>query len=275
MLFIKRLFYWVLFIATVAFPGITLADDTINIPILCYHNLNPIRPGSMNLTPKKFESQLKWLKDNNFTIVPLKEVVEYLQGTRASLPTKSIVITADDGWQSVYTYMFPIVKKYHIPVTLFIYPQTISQGKNTMTWNELKELQQTGLFDIQDHTYSHPNFKHEKKRLSPSSYEKFVEKELVTSKRILEDKLGIKITLLAWPFGIYDNYLEQQAAKAGYVMAFSIDARTANRSYRPMAQPRFMIVDGQSAKTFAGIANRANSKLQANIKKPTARLSTN
>lgn len=257
MLFFKRFFLSLLLTITVAFPCLTFANNTVNIPILCYHNFNPTVPGSMNLTPQKFEAQLKWLKDNGFTIIPLKQAVEYLQDKRDSLPAKSIVITADDGWESVYTYMFPLVKKYNIPVTLFIYPQTISQGKHAMTWDQLKELQHTGLFDIQGHTYWHPNFKQEKKKLSSPDYEKFVKKQLVDSKKILEDKLGIKISFLAWPFGIYDNYLEQAATNAGYVMAFSIDARTANTGYRSMAQPRFMIIEGQSMKTFAAIANGA------------------
>jgi peptidoglycan/xylan/chitin deacetylase (PgdA/CDA1 family) len=260
LLFIRFLVYFLLLITTAVFSSAAFAEDTINIPILCYHNLNPTVPGSMNLTPKKFEAQLEWIKDNGFTVIPLKEAVEYLQGKRTSLPAKSVVITADDGWKSVYTYMLPLVRKYNIPVTLFIYPQTISQGKNAMTWDQLKELQQTGLFDIQGHTYWHPNFKQEKKKRSPSDYEKFVQTQLVTSKQILEEKLGSKVTLLAWPFGIYDDYLEQEAAKAGYVMAFSIDARTANRSYRPMAQPRFMIVDGQTMKTFANIVMGASAK---------------
>ncbi len=211
----------------------------------------------MNMSPQKFETQLKWLKQNGFTVIPLTDAVEYLQGRLASLPPKSVVITADDGWKSAYTYMFPLARKYNIPVTLFIYPKTISNGKHAMTWNELKELQLSGFFDIQAHTYSHPNFKQAKKRLSFSNYEKFVNVELVNSKKILENNLHKKVTLLAWPFGIYDNYLEQEAKKAGYVIAFSIDARTANKSYRSMAQPRFMIIDQQSMKTFATIVNSA------------------
>lgn len=266
MLFFIRLFYCLFFIALLLFPYRTFADESINIPILCYHNFNPTVPGSMNLTPEKFEAQLKWLKDNGFTVIPLKEAVEYLQGTRTSLPAKSVVITADDGWQSIYTYIFPLVRKYNVPVTLFIYPQTISQGKNAMTWDELKELQHTGLFDIEGHTYWHPNFKQEKKRLSASAYEKFVQVQLVNSKKILEEKLGNKITLLAWPYGIYDNYLEQVAAKAGYVMAFSIDDHTANRNYKTMAEPRFMIIESESMKTFAAIINGANVKSQVSVK---------
>lgn len=254
---LKRFISSLLTIITILFPYTAYTANTTNIPILCYHNFNPTKPGSMNLQPQRLEAQIKWLKDNGFTIIPLTEAVEYLQGTRASLPPKSVVITADDGWQSVYTYMYPIVRKYNIPVTLFIYPETISNGKHAMTWNELNELQHTGLFDIQGHTYSHPNFKQERRALSSSYYDKFVNGELEKSKRILEEKMHHKITLLAWPFGIYDKYLEEAAKKAGYTMAFSIDARTANTSYRPMAQPRFMIVEGQSMKTFMSIANGA------------------
>ena len=52
-----------------------------------------------------------------------------------------------------------------------------------------------------------------------------------------------------------ESYRSQEAEKAGYVMAFSIDARTANKSYKPMVQPRFMIINNQSMKTFESIIN--------------------
>ena len=248
------------FIALIMLLFITTvyAETTTRIPVLCYHNLNPTKPGSMNMTPQKFESQIKWIKDNGFTVIPLADAVEYLQGKRDSLPPKSIVVTADDGWESVYTYMAPIVKKYNMPVTLFIYPETISSGKNAMTWEQLKELKQTGLFDIQSHTFSHPNFKHAQKSMSADRYAKFVKHELFDSKKTLEEKFGTQITVLAWPFGIYNPYLEQQAAAAGYQMAFTIDYRPAKRNDRAMAQPRFMIIDAESAKTFAGIVQLAN-----------------
>lgn len=244
------------FLLLVLFSYTPTFANNIHIPILCYHNLNPVVPGSMNLTPKKFAAQIKWLKDNGFTIIPLKEAAAYLLGKRATLPAKPVVITADDGWKSVYQYMYPIVRKYQIPVTLFIYPQTISEGKNAMTWDELKELQHTGLFDIQSHTYWHPNFKKEKRKLSPAAYEQFVKKQLLDSKILLEKKLGTNVIYLAWPFGIYDRHLEQAASQAGYVMAFSIDHRSAKRNDRPMAQPRFMIVEPQTTKTFANIVNQ-------------------
>jgi peptidoglycan/xylan/chitin deacetylase (PgdA/CDA1 family) len=258
MLALQKFCYALLLTLCFFIPAQSYAENSLNIPILCYHNLNPVKPGSMNLTPQKLESQIQYLKDSGFTIVPLKDVVAYLQGKRDALPPKPAVITLDDGWQSVHTYMLPIVKKFNIPVTLFIYPQTISEGKNSMTWAQLKELQETGLFDIQSHTYSHPNFKQEKKRRSAESYHKYVEMELTKAKKILEEKTGTTITLLAWPFGIYNEGLEQAAANAGYEMAFSIDDHTANKSYKPMAQPRFMIVDGLTMKSFVAKVNMGN-----------------
>src|SRR5579862_3915581 len=145
---------------------IAVADNSISVPILVYHVLNPTIPSSMTITPERFESQIKWLKDNGYTVIPLKQLVSYLQGKNVALPAKPIVITADDGWKSDYTYMYPIARKYHIPITLFIYPGTISEGKNALTWDQVKELSKTGLFDIQDHTFTHPNFKQEKKHMS-------------------------------------------------------------------------------------------------------------
>lgn len=229
------------------------ANDGIKVPILTYHNFDPSIPGSMTISTKQFEEQLKWLKENNYTVIPLKDLVNYLEGKTSTLPDKSVVITADDGRDSVYQYMLPLVKKYNVPVTLFIYPSSISNASYAMTWDQIRKLQQTGLFDIQGHTYWHPNFKQEQKKLSASEYQKFVQTQLVKSKKVLEEKIGTPVTLLAWPFGIYDSTLESDAATAGYTMAFSIDGRLASRSESTMAQPRYMIVSNQSIDTFASI----------------------
>jgi len=250
-----RFIYFFIVALTVTFSQITFADNKVNIPIILYHNLNPTVPGSMSVTPQKFEANLKLLQDNGFTFIPLKEAVAYLQGKRNTLPPKPVVLTADDGWESVYTYMYPIVKKLNIPVTLFIYPESVSSSKNFLSWEQLKELQGSGLVDIQSHTYSHPNFKEMKRKLSPAAYEQFVKKELSSSKKILDEKMNINVTLLAWPFGIYNDYLENEAKKAGYDMAFTIGYRTANQGFKPMEQPRFMIVDKLDSQTFKIILN--------------------
>jgi Polysaccharide deacetylase len=73
-------------------------------------------------------------------------------------------LTADDGHRSAYAHMFSLVHLYRIPVTLFVYPSAISNADYALTWEQLLELKETGLFDIQSHSYWHPNFKEEKRR---------------------------------------------------------------------------------------------------------------
>lgn len=251
----KKLFFALitLFLCTT-----TLAVD---VPVLVYHTLNPTVPGSMTITPAKLEQQLNWLKQHGYTVIPMRELVDYLQGKTNALPQKSVVITDDDGHKSVYTYFLPIAEKYHIPVTLFIYPQIISRATYALTWEQLKRLQKTDLFDVEGHTFWHPNFKQDRKRMSEAAFQKMVDVQLIKSKHVIEKKLGTPVTLLAWPFGIHDAYLEKEAKNAGYTIAFSIAHRSADRAEKSMAMPRYMIVEGQTMKTFAAIVEgRAQGK---------------
>jgi peptidoglycan/xylan/chitin deacetylase (PgdA/CDA1 family) len=237
------------------------ADEPVSVPVLVYHRFGPSVADGMTVTTPVFESQLKWLQDNQYTVIPLKTLVAYLKGAGPAPPPKSVVITADDAHKTVFTEMLPLVRKYKIPVTLFIYPSAISNATYAMTWEQLKEVQQTGLFDLQSHTFWHPNFKREKKKLKPAEYQKLVDTQLTKAKAVLEKRLGGTMDLLAWPFGIYDDYLEKEAVQAGYVAAFSIDRRHAGKSEAIMAQPRYLMVNGDGVKGFAAIVTgRAQEK---------------
>ncbi|MGD0281271.1 MAG: polysaccharide deacetylase family protein [Dissulfurispiraceae bacterium] len=238
-------------------PPAEAAKDSFQasgIPILLYHRFGPVVADSMTVATAVFESHLRYLKDNGYTVIPLMQLVDHYKGkTPAPLPQKAVVIVADDGHKSVYTDMLPLVKKYHIPVTLFLYPSAISNASYAMTWDQIRELKRTGLFDMQGHTYWHPNFKKEKKRLSAGEYDKFVDMQLNKSKEKLEKELGCAIKMLAWPFGIYDDQLIQKAAGAGYVAAFTIERRPARPSDRIMALPRYLLRNIDSGKAFAAI----------------------
>jgi hypothetical protein len=122
-----------------------------------------------------------------------------------------------------------------------------------MTWDQLREIQASGLFDLQGHTYWHPNFKNERKKLSPPDYEKFVEMQLNKSKEKLAKELGIQVDMLSWPFGIYDEYLIRKAVEAGYVSAFTIERSHTKASDRVMALPRYLITDADNGRAFEKI----------------------
>ena len=228
-----------------------LAD--VSIPILLYHRFGPVVADSMTVPTPLFESQLRFLHENGYTVIPLRELVDGYFRRGHTPPARWVAICADDGHKSVYTDMFPIIKKYRVPVTLFLYPSAISNASYAMTWEQLRELKDTGLFDFQSHSYWHPNFKKEKERLSPVEYERFVEMQLKKSKETLEKKLNAKVDMLAWPFGIYDGWLMTKATDAGYTAAFTIERHQARASDQRMALPRFLLTDADRGKVFEGI----------------------
>lgn len=223
------------------------------IPILLYHRFGPVPADSMTVTTDVFESHLKYLRAHGYTVVPLRHFVEYYLGKRQTLPRRSVVITVDDGHKSVYTDLFPLLRKYQSPVTLFLYPSALSNASYAMTWNQLREMKAGGLVDFQAHTYWHPNFKKEKKRLSPVAYENFVRMQFKKSKERLEEELETKVDMLAWPFGIYDENLIRKAMEAGYLAALTMERHHANGSDHVMALPRYLISDGNRGEAFGRI----------------------
>jgi peptidoglycan/xylan/chitin deacetylase (PgdA/CDA1 family) len=159
----------------------------------------------------------------------------------------------DDAHKSVYSDMLPLAKKYNVPVTVFIYPSAISNAKYAMTWDQLRELKKSGLFDFQGHTFWHPNFKKDKKKMTPVEFEKSVNTQLTKSKARIESQLGVKVEMLAWPFGIYDDYLLKKAAETGYVATFTIEHRHATAADSVMKLPRYLLINADQGKAFAQI----------------------
>lgn len=231
------------------------------VPVLCYHRFSSGELDSMSIKTSAFEEQMSWLKENGYTVISLDTAMGYVAGKVKTIPAKSVVITVDDGHKSVYSDMAPIVKKYKIPVTLFIYPSAISNAKYAMTWEQLQELEKTKLFHVESHTYWHPNFKKEKKILSAEEYAKSVDKQLNGSKKKLEEKMGHEIKFLAWVFGIYDDALLVDAKKAGYAAAFTIDRKHASSSDNPMALGRYMVVSKHTIKDFAHMVDGTEDRM--------------
>ena len=228
------------------------------IPVLAYHRFDPVTPGSTTVTIPTLESQLDWIVEHRFTVVPLAIVVQAVHGN-VPAPRNAIAITVDDGHISVFTILFPIIQKYRIPITLFIYPSAISHASYALTWEQLKQMKASGLVDIEAHTYWHPDFRKEKARLSPAEYDQFVRNQLLRSKEVLEQQLGSPVSLMAWPYGIYDHDLEQAAARAGYVASFAYAGGVALPGDDPFAIPRIPAANYAHGNAFATLLDDAQA----------------
>ena len=232
-------------------PLPSLAADSYRVPILLYHRFGPVVADGMTIKTSVFESHMKYLHDNGYTVIPLRQLVDHVQGRGPAPRPKSVVIVEDDAHKSVYSDMLPIVRRYRYPVTVFTYPSAISNAKYAMTWNQLRELKKSGLFDIQSHTYWHPNFKRDKKKMTPEAFEKSVTIQLQKSKSKLESELGSRVDMLAWPFGIYDDHLLKKAREAGYIATLTIERRHATSADPLMKLPRYLLTNADNAKAFA------------------------
>ena len=236
-------------------PGVRAAE--LRVPILAYHRFGPVAADAMTVTTPAFESHLRQMREGGYTVIPLRRLVEHLLGQAPPPPERSVVITADDGHRSVYTDMLPLVRRYDAPVTLFVYPSAISRADYALTWEQLRALANTGLFDVQSHTYWHPHFWREKRGRTPDDYARFVAFQLTRSRQVLGERLGGRIDMLAWPFGIYDDELVGDAVAAGYVAAVTLDRRHASAADRVMALPRYLMNDRVRGAAFARLLSGA------------------
>ena len=108
---------------------------------------------------------------HHYTVISVATAIETVKGLRHKTPN-TIAISTDDGRASVLTIPFSIVQKYHITITLFIYPSVISNAPYALTWEQLRQMRASGLVDIQAHIYWHPDFRREKRAYRQRSISK-------------------------------------------------------------------------------------------------------
>lgn len=159
------------------------------IPILLYHNFVTTVPESdadnfnyIN-TPQSFEENVKTFLENGYTIISMNDLNNALNG-KTELPSKPILITFDDGYYSNYEYIYPILKKYNVKVSIFITTDKIRKeinGIKYLGWDECIEMQDSGLVEI---------FSHSKRHVF---YDKFPVREIrddvLESYKVIEEKL--------------------------------------------------------------------------------------
>jgi peptidoglycan/xylan/chitin deacetylase (PgdA/CDA1 family) len=226
--------------AATPLPKITkpVVDQTAQTIIFCYHRLvDKVRYPGTEIRPADFEAQMKQLKDAGITVISMQDLLAWKRGEK-NIPPRCAVITFDDGWKSQYEVAWPILKKYGYPLTLFIYTEGMRGGAlgggEAMTWEQLADMRDNGV-DIQAHSATHqdlreghnimlaaPGGKRTRTKLTGPAYEQWVQNEVVGSKQLLEQRLGIKVNCFAVPFGNYNEHVKELARNAGYEAMFTV-----------------------------------------------------
>jgi len=220
-------------------PKITkpVVDQTAQVIIFCYHRLvDKIRYPGTEITPAAFEAQMKELKDRGITVISLQDLLAWKRGEK-NIPPRSAVVTFDDGWKSQYEVAWPIMKKYGYPFTMFIYTEGVRGGSlgggEAITWEQLADMRDNGV-DIEGHSATHQDLreghtitlisggKRTRTKVTGPQYEQWMQNEVVGSKQLLEQRLGIKVNCFAVPFGNYNEHVKEIARNSGYEAMFTV-----------------------------------------------------
>jgi len=203
--------------------------------ILAFHEADyRFIPGITNYHPRRFRRILLSLMQAGYKIVSL---ADYIAGPAEN----HVSITFDDGYESFYKNVLPILQEFGLPAAVFVPAGYIGReaswdylsffrSSRHMTRSQIAECAAGGI-EIGSHGLSHIDL--------TSISERFVRMELKKSKEILEDISGRKVVYLSYPFGRFDHLLENRAADCGYERGFSLPC--PGKSRHGFTLPRYAV----------------------------------
>lgn len=184
--------------------------------MLGFHSVGEGSP-SIGLPTERFRRQIDWLLENGFRIMTLRQWwQERLH--RGAAPERSVVLTFDDGFESVFRNAFPILKERGLSATMFLVTDYIGKKELSerpfgalalpfLDWGQIHQMKDQG-WDFQSHGRRH--------RVMIGLPPDLLQEELVGSKAILERELGEPVDFFCYPFGQFDAQAVEGVIQAGY-----------------------------------------------------------
>lgn len=183
--------------------------ETMKAAILTYHSIDGSN-SVISTAPKIFRRQMKFLRENDYNVISLSKLVELFTANK-SLSPKTVTLTFDDGFRNFYAEAFPVLEEYGFEATVFIVTDLCGKHNDwagnppalprseLLAWSEIKELNEHGI-EFGSHTRTHPDLT----RISDAE----AQLELTESRLIIEDRLGTKVSTLAYPFGKFNSQIK-------------------------------------------------------------------
>lgn len=182
------------------------------VSVLMYHMIGNIPGNDAVLREDLFRAQMQYLKDNGYHPITMAQLEAYIRED-APLPPKPVCITVDDGYPDTYTIIYPLLKEYGFPWTLFMIGGMADQP-NRPTLAQLKEMRDNGV-TIANHTWTHPEL--------PYESESRQREEIAKTQAWLKEELGIDNHYFAYPLGLYDDTVKQVLQDNGITLAVTMN----------------------------------------------------
>lgn len=231
------------------------------IPVLCYHNIatqnekeNYPEESDWTITTDNFKEHLDYLKNNNYKTLTMDEFYNWKIGN-LNLPYKSVLITFDDGFLSNYEYAFKLLKEYNMNATIFVVGSFIDNS-TTNEWNGNIKTYMT-KYILENLKNEYPNIE-----IYSHSYNLHYQGAINQNKDVLMqdienfDNFYPNTDILCYPFGQYNDNIEDCLKESNYKMAFRYgpnkkDYKKASRNDNIYEIPRLNVSHGMSVFKFA------------------------
>jgi peptidoglycan/xylan/chitin deacetylase (PgdA/CDA1 family) len=223
---------------------------------LCYHSVTDDGPPFLSLTPRTFESQLRILSAGGYVSGTRADLDTLGAGSRAGAPRA--FLTFDDGFADTVETVLPMMSAHGFTGIVFPLAHHLDSGAplawpevagevarrprlmRSTDWEGIGKLIEAG-WEVGSHGITHAPM--------PKLSDEELSQELLDSRRLLEERLGRRCDLLAYPFGDWDERVARAAASAGYAYAFSLPFGEQTQASR-MSVPRVMVDDRDDSWRF-------------------------
>ncbi len=219
-----------------------------DLTVIYYHDI--VEKGKGNSYQKveiqKFEEQMKYLSDNGYKTLLFEDLDKPLK-------SKSVLVTFDDGFKTVYNRAVPVMRKYGIKGNVFLPTKYVEEGdEHFMTWDMLKELCGKNEFSVAAHTHTHKDIR----TLDRAA----MAKETEQNNSLIYDRLGIKAEGFCMPYGKYDSKsikLLKELGKYKYIYT-SLFGSVSSKNLTDRLLPRIGISNNDTIEIFE---QKLNGKL--------------
>ena len=209
-----RIFLLLLFLVGYT-AGLFAKEEQNGAVVFMYHRFGESRYPSTNIKMEQFAYQLEYLKTHHYNVWPLSKIIATLKKGKV-LPPKTVGLTMDDAYRSVYVRAYPLLKKYHFPFTVFVNTAPVDKHYGAfMTWEQMREMSRSGA-EFGNHTMTHPSFV-SFLPLGKEQMRQKITKELQGAETRLQKELGSSyVKIVAYPFGEYTNEIRDIISTLGY-----------------------------------------------------------
>ncbi len=230
------------------------------IPVLMYHHFKTEEVNAndgANMHIEEFEEHMKTLQQAGYTPIFLSELYDIMKQAQIEkengvvipelqLDKKYVVITIDDGYRSNYELAYPLLQKYNMKACISVITSRIHTGYiysskeiEKMSWENLNEMQNSGLVEIYSHTYDHEPVGdriYTDVRSSIQKGEEMLDKQL-------ENRSTVSV--LTYPNGNYrKNIALLMYIYMGYDLQLTTNSGVVNRNTSVLEVPRITVNSG-------------------------------